>query len=203
MNKKLSVYLFPLLAFVLFGLTNCGLMNIDTAAPNLRVYEGPAHPKEQVGTLKRVIAMRIDEIDGLTYEEIKELSNFESYTFASNPVFPAWELLPGKHILKVSGESSPHPGLILKDEESFWRDQEEYTIKTKTYRSGLREFFHIKGVWEIEFTIISGQKYELQYELKEEEGLSGSVLRVYPYVIDMKKQEKVSTCKRLIGQVSE
>ncbi len=192
MSKRLSIYLFPLLVLVLFILTNCG--GILTGPPHLRVYKGPAQPKEQVGTLQRLAALRIDEIDGLTNEEIKEMSNFESYAF--NAAFSAWDLLPGKHILKISGVASPHPGFVL-NEEYEWGDQEEYTSETVTYRNGLREFYHIKGTWEIEFTVEYGHKYMLQYDGKEEEGLKDTVSRVYPYVIDEKTFEKVSTCKRL------
>jgi hypothetical protein len=187
MDKRLSIYLFPLLVLFLFILTNC-----YPTIPNLCVYEGPPQPKEQVGTLQRVTALKIDKIDGLTKEEIIEMRNFESQ------IFSAWELLPGKHVLKISGGYSSHPGLVIYDENKEWdSNQEEYTLETFTYRDGLRKSYYIKGTWELEFTVEPGHEYFLSYETKEEEGLKGTVTRIYPHVEELKTREKVSTCERL------
>jgi len=186
MDKRLSIFLFPLLVLFLFIFTNC-----YPTIPNLCVYKGPPQPKEQVGTLQRA-ALRIDEIDGLTNEEIKEMRNFESQTFS------AWELLPGKHVLKISGGYGSHPGLVIYDEDKEWDpDQEEYTLETFTYRDGLRKSYYIKGTWEIEFRVEPGHEYILQFNKKEEKGLKGTVTRIYPYVLDKKTKKEVSTCKRL------
>lgn len=195
MSKKLLIYVFSSLILAALIFTGCK-SSFFTGPPRVRVYEGPPLEENQVGSLTRNQFLNVDKIDGKTYAEIKEMSNFDGIFYYGRDNFSAWELLPGEHTVIIFGGSGPD--VTIKGPEVD--NQEEYTIKTFPYRdikTGLHENYYVKGRWELTFTVEPGHKYQIQYDRKDEEGLKGTVSRVSPYVIDMNTNEKIGTCNRL------
>ena len=195
MDKKLLIYVFSSLMLASLIFTGCKSA-FFTGPPRLHVYEGPAREENQVGSFTRVQFLNVDKIDGKTYAEIKKMSNFEGTLLYGRDTFSAWELLPGEHTVIIFGAS----GTDVTIRGPVVDNQEEYTIKTFPYgdvKIGFHEHYNVKGRWELTFTVEPGHKYSIQYDTKDEQGLMGTVSRVYPYVIDKITKEKIGTCKRL------
>lgn len=112
---------------------------------NMRAYDGPYMPKNEVGYLcstQEARALSVAEIDGRAIKEIKKtVGHTGGYDFI--------ELLPGVHVIKVvggtdSGRLSVFTGM------SSWR-------------------LTIEGEWLLKFTVEPGHLYLIDLEIREKE----------------------------------
>jgi hypothetical protein len=138
------------LALLFLAVWSCSQYKMATLlrTNNLRAYDGPVLPKDEVGYLScttEARALEIAEIDGLAVKEIKDAAG---YSGDLNFV----ELLPGMHTIKVVGRTNsakaiPTSGVI------WW------TVS-------------FEGQVVLEFSVEPGHVYLVDLEVKEKKGIN-------------------------------
>ena len=108
---------------------------------NLRTYDGPKLPKDEVGFLCKtpeVRALKIIELDGRKIKEIKEAAGFTGMS-------DVLELLPGEHLIKIIGGTDSGTSLPVSDmfkwSHSIW------------------------GEWKMKFSVEPGHVYLLDLKV--------------------------------------
>jgi hypothetical protein len=108
---------------------------------NLRTYDGPRLPKNEVGFLCKtpeVRALKIIELDGRKIKEIKEAAGFTGMS-------DVMELLPGEHVIKIIGGADSGTSLPVSD-MSRWS-------------------YSISGEWKMKFSVEPGHVYLLDLKV--------------------------------------
>lgn len=112
---------------------------------NVRAYDGPYMPKNEVGYLsntQEARALSVAEIDGRAIKEIKKtVGHTGGYDFI--------ELLPGVHIIKVAGGTDSGRFMVFAGMSS-WR-------------------LTVEGEWLLKFTVEPGHLYLIDLEIREKE----------------------------------
>jgi len=110
---------------------------------NMRAYDGPYMPKNEVGYLcntQEARALSVAEIDGRAIKEIKDkVGHTGGHYFI--------ELLPGVHNIKVVG-GADSGGFIVFSGMSSWR-------------------LSVEGEWLLKFTVEPGHLYLIDLEIRE------------------------------------
>lgn len=140
---------------------------------NLRAYNGPALPKDEVGYLSRATearALEIAKIDGRAVKEIKD-------TAGHSGDFNFVELLPGMHTIKVVGRTDSAKAIPTSG-VTWW------TVS-------------FEGQVELEFTVEPGHVYHVDLEVREKKGITtdrykGSNRVISIFVRDKKSKMIVS-----------
>ena len=163
------------LALLFLAVWSCSQYKMATLlrTNNLRAYDGPVLPKDEVGYLScatEARALEIAEIDGLAVKEIKDAAG---YSGDLNFV----ELFPGMHTIKVVGRTNsakaiPTSGVI------WW------TVS-------------FEGQVVLEFSVEPGHVYLVDLEVKEKKGINtdsyqGSNRVISIFVRDRKSKMIVS-----------
>ena len=131
------------LILVLLAVLNCSQYRMATVlrSNNLRAYDGPYLPKDKVGYLSKTSearAIQIAKVDGRAIEEIKDEKDY-----TGEPGFI--ELLPGEHIIKVTGRTDS--GRALPFSEVSW-----WTVS-------------VEGEWMLRFSVEPGQVYLIDLKI--------------------------------------
>jgi len=112
---------------------------------NMRAYEGPYMPKNEVGYLcntQEARALSVVEIDSRAIKEIKK-------TAGRTGEYDFIELLPGEHIIKVVGGTDSGRFMVFTGMSS-WK-------------------LTVEGEWLLKFTVEPGHLYLIDLEIREKE----------------------------------
>lgn len=135
---------------------------------NLRAYDGPVLPKDEVGYLSRATearALEISEIDGRAVKEIKDAAGHSGdFNFA--------ELLPGMHTIKVVGRTESAKAIPTSG-VTWW------TVS-------------FEGQVVLEFTVEPGRVYLVDLEVTERKGINTDRFKGSNRVISIFVRDKKS-----------
>jgi hypothetical protein len=163
--------------WLLAGATACSHYRAATSlrSSNLRVYEGTAREKGEVGYLKcSASELEIAEVDGRPLKELQA-------KYGDGGEYSYLELLPGQHSVKVAGSSF---------DTSQKRFHTDFTIDIASYTHATT------GESTLKFTVEAGHVYLIDSEIEKADKVAdaGSASHVFRIFI------KDAQTKRIIAE---